>query len=134
MSTKKTQAAKTKKRRQARAVPAPETSARDTSAPTPLSALSAAARVLAETGKAMNCRQLIETMAARGYWTSPGGRTPEATLASYPCRRHGPRDPRQGSSSPLPQGRPRPVRRQRPGVTRPAPLRPLAAGVPHRGP
>ena len=86
MSTKKTQAAKTKKRRQARAVPAPETSARDTSAPTPLSALSAAARVLAETGKAMNCRQLIETMAARGYWTSPGGRTPEATLASAMAR------------------------------------------------
>jgi hypothetical protein len=34
----------------------------------------------------MNCRQLIETMAAQGYWTSPGGRTPEATLASAVAR------------------------------------------------
>src|SRR5258708_6166861 len=86
MSTKKTQAAKTKKRRQARAVPAPGTSARDTSAPTQLSALSAAARVLAETGKAMNCRELIATMAAQGFWSSPGGRTPEATLAAAMAR------------------------------------------------
>jgi hypothetical protein len=45
-----------------------------------LSALDAAARVLAETGRPMNCRELIEAMAARGYWTSPQGKTPEATL------------------------------------------------------
>ncbi len=45
-----------------------------------LSAIDAAAKVLGEAGKPMNCKELIETMAARGYWTSPGGQTPHATL------------------------------------------------------
>jgi hypothetical protein len=45
-----------------------------------LSALDAAARVLGETGQAMTCKELIEAMAAKGYWTSPGGKTPQATL------------------------------------------------------
>jgi hypothetical protein len=48
----------------------------------PLSALSAAARVLQETAEAMTCPALIEAMKAKGYWTSPGGRTPSATLHS----------------------------------------------------
>ena len=47
-----------------------------------LSALDAAVRVLAETGQPLSCKELIATMAAQGYWTSPGGRTPEATLCS----------------------------------------------------
>jgi hypothetical protein len=50
--------------------------------PKKLSAIDAAARVLVESGQAMNCKELIETMAAKGYWTSPGGKTPAATLAS----------------------------------------------------
>src|SRR5262249_30992584 len=45
-----------------------------------LSALDAAAKVLGETGKAMNCQELIEAMAAKGYWKSPAGKTPSATL------------------------------------------------------
>ena len=45
-----------------------------------LSALDAAAKVLGEVGQALNCQQLIEAMAAKGYWTSPAGRTPAATL------------------------------------------------------
>ena len=45
-----------------------------------LSALDAAAQVLDETGQAMNCKELIETMAAKGYWKSPAGKTPWATL------------------------------------------------------
>jgi hypothetical protein len=48
--------------------------------PAKLSALKAAAKVLSETKAAMNCTQIIETMAAKGYWTSPGGKTPAATL------------------------------------------------------
>jgi hypothetical protein len=44
--------------------------------------LDAAARVLAETGQAMNCQELITAMAEKGYWTSPGGKTPAATLYS----------------------------------------------------
>jgi len=46
----------------------------------PLSALAAAARVLSENGQPMTCPELIQTMAAKGYWTSPAGKTPEATL------------------------------------------------------
>src|SRR5260370_33880127 len=45
-----------------------------------LSAVAAAVKVLAETGRAMTCKELIATMAAPGYWTSPAGKTPEATL------------------------------------------------------
>ncbi|MBN9524295.1 hypothetical protein J0H58_38240 [bacterium] len=45
-----------------------------------LSALAAAARVLAEAGTALTCRQLVAVMAVKGYWRSPGGKTPEATL------------------------------------------------------
>jgi hypothetical protein len=91
MRTKKTATptAKTRKRRPFSAGPDAALPARDTAAstkPAKLSALSAAARVLEETGKAMNCRQLIEAMGAQGYWTSPGGRTPEATLASAMAR------------------------------------------------
>src|SRR5262249_8252345 len=47
-----------------------------------LSALGAAARVLAEAGRAMTCPELIAAMAARGYWSSPAGQTPAATLYS----------------------------------------------------
>jgi HB1, ASXL, restriction endonuclease HTH domain len=48
--------------------------------PAKLSALEAAARVLSESTQAMTCPELIAAMAARGYWTSPAGKTPQATL------------------------------------------------------
>lgn len=47
-----------------------------------LSALDAAAKVLAEAGAPLTTGQMIEQMAAKGYWTSPGGKTPAATLYS----------------------------------------------------
>lgn len=47
-----------------------------------LSAVDAAAQVLAEAGEPMNAKQMIEAMAAKGLWTSPGGKTPHATLYS----------------------------------------------------
>ena len=50
--------------------------------PKKLSALDAAVRVLGESGQAMNCQEMIAAMAAKGYWTSPGGKTPSATLYS----------------------------------------------------
>ena len=52
----------------------------------PLSALGAAARVLSENGQPMNCPELIQAMAAKGYWTSPAGKTPAATLAAAIAR------------------------------------------------
>ena len=45
-----------------------------------MSALDAAARVLEETGHPMSCPEMIQVMAEKGYWTSPGGLTPAATL------------------------------------------------------
>jgi hypothetical protein len=47
-----------------------------------LSALDAAAKLLAETGEPMNCQDMIKGMSEKGYWTSPGGQTPHATLYS----------------------------------------------------
>jgi hypothetical protein len=47
-----------------------------------MSALDAAAKVLGETGQAMTCQELIKVMAEKGYWKSPGGQTPHATLYS----------------------------------------------------
>jgi HB1, ASXL, restriction endonuclease HTH domain len=47
-----------------------------------LGAIDAAAKLLAEIGQAMTCKEMIEAMAAKGYWTSPGGKTPQATLYS----------------------------------------------------
>jgi hypothetical protein len=47
-----------------------------------ISALDAAAKILAEEGRPLSCKEMIRAMAAKGYWTSPGGRTPEATLYS----------------------------------------------------
>jgi hypothetical protein len=47
-----------------------------------LSALDAAAKVLGEAKEPMNTKAMIEAMAAKGYWTSPGGKTPHATLYS----------------------------------------------------
>ena len=47
-----------------------------------VSALDAAAKVLADAGEPLNTKQMIEAMAAKGLWTSPGGKTPHATLYS----------------------------------------------------
>ena len=52
----------------------------------PLSALAAAARVLSENDQPMTCPELIQAMAAKGYWTSPAGKTPAATLAAAMAR------------------------------------------------
>ena len=51
-----------------------------------LSALDAAFKVLGETAQPMTCQEMIEQMAARGYWVSPKGRTPAATLYSAVLR------------------------------------------------
>jgi hypothetical protein len=47
-----------------------------------LSALDAAAKVLEETGQPLSTKELIEAMAQKGYWSSPGGKTPASTLYS----------------------------------------------------
>jgi hypothetical protein len=51
-----------------------------------VSALDAAAQVLAKAGKPMKSRELIAAMADQGLWQSPGGKTPWATLYSAMIR------------------------------------------------
>ena len=75
--TTKPAPAKPKKARPAEA-PAPATPEQAT-APK-MSALDAAAQVMAEAGQPLNCQELIAAMAARNYWSSPKGRTPASTL------------------------------------------------------
>jgi len=50
------------------------------------SALEASVQVLSEAGQALNCQEMIAAMSAKGYWTSPGGKTPAATLYSAIAR------------------------------------------------
>ena len=65
--TKKLEAARAKK-------------AEDKNANGKLSALDAAAKVLAGSKKPMNAKELIDAMAAKRLWKSPGGQTPDRTL------------------------------------------------------
>ncbi len=47
-----------------------------------LSAIDAAARVLAGAAEPLTTQQMIDAMAAQNLWSSPGGKTPAATLYS----------------------------------------------------
>ena len=47
-----------------------------------MSALEAAAKVLTESKEPMRTKDLVDAMSAKGYWSSPGGKTPSATLFS----------------------------------------------------
>ena len=54
-----------------------------------LSAIDAAAKVLSDSREPLNTKQMIERMSAKGYWKSPGGKTPHATLYSAILREIG---------------------------------------------
>ena len=101
MAKKTTKSDKTKKTTKAQAAPSAEKTDAAVVTPAPAkpkgkkskepkakktSALDAAVRVLEEAGQPMNCQEMIETMEAKGYWTSPGGKTPAATLYSAVLR------------------------------------------------
>lgn len=58
----------------------PQTKKQKQTGPKKISALDAAAKILAEAGAPLTAKEMIEGMAAKGYWTSPGGKTPHATL------------------------------------------------------
>ena len=72
-ATKKAAPKKAAPAKQAKTKPAPAGDKK-------LSAIDAAAKVLADTKQSMNCKELIEALAAKKLWTSPGGKTPHATL------------------------------------------------------
>jgi hypothetical protein len=101
MATKKTtKTDKTKKATKAEAAPPVEQTDAAAATPTPAkskakkakapkkpkakktSALDAAFRVLEEAGQPMTCPEMFEAMTRKGYWTSPGGKTPAVTLYS----------------------------------------------------
>ena len=74
---------KKKKASKPQAAPTPEASrapATAPAAPHKYSALDAAALVLRDNDRPMSCPELIEQMAAQGYWSSPKGKTPASTL------------------------------------------------------
>ena len=50
--------------------------------PKRVSGLDAAARVLAESGQPMTAKEMVEEAESKGYWKSPGGKTPHATVYS----------------------------------------------------
>ena len=74
----------TSKAKATKAKPAPAKKAKASAdaKPKKLSALDAAAQVLAASKEPMNAKEMIEAMAAKKLWTSPGGKTPSATLYS----------------------------------------------------
>jgi hypothetical protein len=47
-----------------------------------MSGLDAAAKVLEESGQPMTAKEMVEAAEAKGYWKSPDGKTPHATLYS----------------------------------------------------
>jgi hypothetical protein len=50
--------------------------------PKRISGLDAAAKVLEESGQPMTAKEMVEAAEAKGYWKSPGGKTPHATVYS----------------------------------------------------
>jgi hypothetical protein len=46
------------------------------------SALDAAAKVLGESKEPLTTKEMVGAMTAKGYWKSPGGKTPDRTLYS----------------------------------------------------
>jgi hypothetical protein len=84
MATKKTSVAKSEAKTGAKASKSPKEkrAKSDASGARKLSAIDAAAQVLSESSQAMNAKELIDAMSAQGLWTSPGGKTPHATLYS----------------------------------------------------
>jgi hypothetical protein len=75
----KSKTTKTKATKAAKKAPAKKTGAPKEKK---TSAIDAAAQVLANSKEPMNAKEMIEVMAAKALWTSPGGKTPHATLYS----------------------------------------------------
>jgi outer membrane biosynthesis protein TonB len=90
MAAKKSKTDNTKENPKPEEVQAPKAetakAAKKEPKPKKTSALDAAAKVLGEAGQPMTCMEMIEAMSKKGYWTSPGGATPQATLYSAMLR------------------------------------------------
>ena len=73
MATKKTNVTKKAAKPQAKKASPPKPDKK-------LSQIKAAIEVLRRAAEPMTCKQMIETMQAKGLWASPGGKTPSQTL------------------------------------------------------
>ncbi len=82
MATKKTTKKAPAKKSAKSATKAATKTPRAAKADGKLSQLDAAVKVLTESGEPMTTKAMIDAMAAKGYWTSPGGATPAQTLYS----------------------------------------------------
>jgi hypothetical protein len=69
-----------KKKTNSKSAPKAKAAKKADASPKKLSALDAAAQLLSKSSEPMNCQALIEAMATKGLWKSPGGKTPHATL------------------------------------------------------
>ena len=81
MATKKKTATK-KPAAKKTAKTATKKAATKTAKPKKASALDAAAKVLGESKEPLTTKEMIDAMSAKGYWKSPGGKTPDRTLYS----------------------------------------------------
>jgi len=104
-------------RRWSRSRPRRPSRAKRAKAPKPakgMSALDAAAKALAETGTAMTPKEMIGVMAAKGWWSSPTGKTPaKHALLGVHARGSTRRARRRGSARPHLAGSPSPPGRRR---------------------
>jgi hypothetical protein len=75
-----TEAAKAKRPAKPKAASPASAAKQQHAKPKRLSAIDAAAEVLKKSREPMRSRELITAMEAQGLWTSPGGKTPHATL------------------------------------------------------
>ena len=82
LATEATEPIKAAKPAKARTLKPAAKPAKEDAGTTRLSALDAAAKVLGEAKDAMTCQEMIETMASKGFWSSPGGKTPANTLSA----------------------------------------------------
>jgi hypothetical protein len=84
MATKKTSAGQAEKTAKATKPQSKKAAGKSGDAKKPdgrkLSQIAAAIQVLAKAKEPMNCKELVEAITKRGLWSSPGGKTPKATL------------------------------------------------------
>lgn len=57
-----------------------KTTSRKSATKKKLSQMAAAEKILASAKEPMSCKELVEAMAKKRLWKSPGGKTPDATL------------------------------------------------------
>lgn len=82
-TAKKTSTKKASKKAASNGAPRPKAAKPAKEAgPKKVGCIDAAAQILAASKQPLTCKELIEQMAAQELWTSPGGKTPDATLYS----------------------------------------------------